>query len=63
MIWSKGYTELQLLSEHQNEFSDLQVDLHGNGEDFDEIQDSFSKLTLDVRIYSGRDHVDPLFHQ
>nr|XP_009416175.1 PREDICTED: digalactosyldiacylglycerol synthase 2, chloroplastic-like isoform X3 [Musa acuminata subsp. malaccensis] len=64
MIWSKGYTELlQLLSEHQNEFSDLQVDLHGNGEDFDEIQDSFSKLTLDVRIYSGRDHVDPLFHK
>lgn len=63
MVWSKAYTELlQLLSQHQNELSDLQVDLYGNGEDFDDIQKSFSKLTLGVRIYPGRDHVDSLFH-
>uniref|UniRef100_A0A804K218 Uncharacterized protein n=1 Tax=Musa acuminata subsp. malaccensis TaxID=214687 RepID=A0A804K218_MUSAM len=29
MIWSKGYRELlQLLSDHQNELSNLQVDLY-----------------------------------
>ncbi|WOL14976.1 hypothetical protein Cni_G23757 [Canna indica] len=63
MVWSKGYKELlQLLSDHQNELSDLQLDLYGNGEDSDEIRDSFSKLNLDVRSYPGRDHVDSLFH-
>lgn len=64
MVWSKAYTELlQLLSQHQNELSDLRVDLYGNGEDFDDIQKSFSKLTLGVRIYPGCDHVDSLFHE
>ncbi|RRT78907.1 hypothetical protein B296_00022545 [Ensete ventricosum] len=64
MIWSKGYRELlQLLSDHQNELSDLQVDLYGNGEDSDEIKRTFSKLNLGVRIYPGRDHVDSLFHE
>ncbi|CAL9144630.1 unnamed protein product [Musa hybrid cultivar] len=63
MIWSKGYRELlQLLSDHQNELSDLQVDLYGNGEDSAEIKRTFSKLNLGVRIYPGRDHVDSLFH-
>ncbi|XP_074579901.1 digalactosyldiacylglycerol synthase 2, chloroplastic-like [Curcuma longa] len=63
MIWSKGYRELlQLLSDHQDELSELQIDLYGNGEDYDEIQDYFNRLTLGTRIYPGRDHVDSLFH-
>ncbi|KAG6475725.1 hypothetical protein ZIOFF_064954 [Zingiber officinale] len=63
MVWSKGYTELlQLLSKFQDELSDLQIDLYGNGEDFNEIQESFSELTLDTRICPGRDHVDSIFH-
>ncbi|XP_074567444.1 digalactosyldiacylglycerol synthase 2, chloroplastic-like [Curcuma longa] len=63
MVWSKGYTELlQLLSKFQDKLSDSQIDLYGNGEDFNEIQESFSKLTLDMRIYPGRDHVDSIFH-
>ncbi|WOL04684.1 hypothetical protein Cni_G13406 [Canna indica] len=63
MIWSKGYKELlQLLSEHQHELWDIQMDLYGNGEDSSEIQNSFSKLALHVRIHPGRDHVDSLFH-
>lgn len=64
MVWSKGYKELlELLLEHQNELSDLQLDMYGNGEDFNEIQKSFSKLTLGVRISPGRDHVDSTFHE
>lgn len=64
MVWSKGYRELlQLLSKHQNELAGVQVELYGNGEDFDQVQQSARKLKLDVRVHHGRDHVDPLFHE
>ncbi|XP_008803142.1 digalactosyldiacylglycerol synthase 2, chloroplastic-like [Phoenix dactylifera] len=64
MLWSKGYRELlQLLSKHQNELAGLQVELYGNGEDFDQVQQSARKLKLDVRVHHGHDHVDPLFHE
>lgn len=63
MVWSKGYKELlQLLSEHEDELSDLQIDLYGSGEDSDAVQESARRLKLEVRVYPGRDHADPLFH-
>uniref|UniRef100_A0A1D1YEM4 Digalactosyldiacylglycerol synthase 2, chloroplastic n=1 Tax=Anthurium amnicola TaxID=1678845 RepID=A0A1D1YEM4_9ARAE len=64
MVWSKGYRELlQLLSEHQNELSGIEVDLYGNGEDSDQVQQVAEKLKLTVRVFPGRDHADPLFHE
>lgn len=64
MIWSKGYKELlQLLLEHQIQLSGLQMDLYGTGEDSDQVQKSAGNLKLDVRVYPGRDHADPLFHE
>lgn len=64
MVWSKGYRELlQLLLEHQDQLSDLQVDLYGNGEDSDQVQEAARKLKMTVNVYPGRDHADPLFHE
>lgn len=64
MVWSKGYRELlQLLSKHQDKLSGLQVDLYGNGEDSEQVQQAAEKLSLPVRVYPGRDHADPLFHE
>lgn len=64
MVWSKGYKELlKLLSDHQNELAELEVDLFGSGEDSDEVQEAAKKLELTIRVYPGRDHVDPLFHE
>ena len=64
MVWSKGYKELlQLLSDHQDELSALQVDLYGNGEDSDQVQEAAKRLKLEVRVYPGRDHADLLFHE
>ncbi|KAG1338326.1 Digalactosyldiacylglycerol synthase 2, chloroplastic [Cocos nucifera] len=63
MVWSKGYRELlQLLSKHQDKLSGLQVDLYGNGEDSEQVQEAAKKLSLPVGVYPGRDHADPLFH-
>ncbi|KAB1214418.1 Digalactosyldiacylglycerol synthase 2, chloroplastic [Morella rubra] len=64
MIWSKGYRELlKLLRDHQKELAGLEVDLYGNGEDAEQIQEAAKKLKLAVRVHPGRDHADPLFHE
>lgn len=64
MIWSKGYKELlKLLSDNQNELSELEVDLYGTGEDSNEIAEAARNLNITVRVYPGRDHGDPLFHE
>lgn len=63
-MWSKGYKELlELLHDHQNELAGLQVDLYGTGEDSNEVQEAANKLKLVVRVYAGRDHADPVFHE
>lgn len=63
MVWSKGYKELlKLLHDNQKELTGLEVDLYGNGEDSDQVQGAAKKLELDVRVYPGHDHADPLFH-
>lgn len=63
MVWSKGYKELlKLLHDNQKELTGLEVDLYGNGEDSDQVQEAAKKLELDVRVYPGHDHADPLFH-
>ncbi|XVE73906.1 hypothetical protein DITRI_Ditri11bG0156100 [Diplodiscus trichospermus] len=63
MVWSKGYKELiKLLRDHQKELAGLEVDLYGNGEDSNEVKEATKKLKLTVRVHSGRDHADPLFH-
>lgn len=63
MVWSKGYRELlELLSDHQDEFSGLQVDLYGSGEDSDHVLEAAKRLKVEVRVNPGRDHADPLFH-
>ncbi|XVF80001.1 hypothetical protein PTKIN_Ptkin15bG0035400 [Pterospermum kingtungense] len=63
MVWSKGYGELlKLLRDHQKELAGLEVDLYGNGEDSEQIKIAAKKLKLTVRVYPGRDHADPLFH-
>ncbi|KAJ0112508.1 hypothetical protein Patl1_00390 [Pistacia atlantica] len=64
MVWSKGYKELlELLHDHQTELAGLQVDLYGTGEDSNEVQEAANKLKLVVRVYAGRDHADPVFHE
>lgn len=64
MIWSKGYKELlQLLQNHQQALSELEIDLFGNGEDSDEVQKAAEKLQMTVRVNPGRDHADALFHE
>lgn len=63
MVWSKGYKELlKLLRDHQKELDGLEVDLFGTGEDSAQIQEAFEELNLTIRVYPGRDHADPLFH-
>ncbi|CAN6301423.1 unnamed protein product [Urochloa humidicola] len=63
MVWSKGYTELlQLLHNHQTELSGLKMELYGSGEDSDEVKASAKRLSLDIRVYPGRDHGDSIFH-
>ncbi|XP_077241581.1 digalactosyldiacylglycerol synthase 2, chloroplastic-like [Tasmannia lanceolata] len=64
MVWGKGYRELlQLLTKYQNQLTGLQVDLYGSGEDSNEVQEAARKLKLTVKVYPGRDHADPLFHE
>lgn len=64
MVWSKGYEELLgLLNIYHKELAGLEMDLYGNGEDFDQIQRAAKKLKLVVRVYPGRDHADPIFHE
>lgn len=64
MVWSKGYKELlKLLHDNQKELTGLEVDLYGNGEDSDQVKEAAEKLNLDVRVYPGCDHADPLFHE
>lgn len=64
MVWSKGYKELlKLLRDHQKEFTGLEVDLFGSGEDSDAVQQAAKKLELAVRVHPARDHADPLFHE
>ncbi|CAA7406597.1 unnamed protein product [Spirodela intermedia] len=64
MVWSKGYRELlQLLSAHQDELAGFTVDLYGDGEDSDQVRQAAGKLKLAVRVFPGRDHADPLFHE
>jgi digalactosyldiacylglycerol synthase len=64
MVWSKGYTELlQLLHKHQIELYGLKMELYGSGEDSDEVKASVGRLSLDVRVYPGRDHADSIFHE
>lgn len=63
MVWSKGYTELlHLLHKHQMELSGLKMELYGSGEDSDEVKASAERLSLDIRVYPGRDHGDSIFH-
>ncbi|XP_041026161.1 digalactosyldiacylglycerol synthase 2, chloroplastic [Juglans microcarpa x Juglans regia] len=63
MVWNKGYKELlKLLHDHQKELAGIEVDLYGNGEDSDQVQEAAKKLELAVRVHPGRDHADPLFH-
>lgn len=64
MVWNKGYRELlQLLLKHQDQLSDLQIDLYGNGEDSDQVREAAEKLRLTINVHPGRDHADPLFHE
>ncbi|KAL6009836.1 hypothetical protein ACLOJK_000267 [Asimina triloba] len=64
MVWSKGYRDLlQLLLDHQDQLSDLQVDLYGNGEDSDQVCEASRKLKMAVDVNPGRDHADPIFHE
>ncbi|URE24269.1 digalactosyldiacylglycerol synthase 2 [Musa troglodytarum] len=63
MVWSKGYKELlKLLSKYQQKLTGVQVDLYGSGEDSDQVQQAAEMLSLAVRVYPGRDHADPQFH-
>lgn len=64
MVWSKGYKELlNLLSKHLNKLSDIRVDLYGSGEDSDQVRQAAENLRMAVKVYPGRDHADPLFHE
>ncbi|XP_068331038.1 digalactosyldiacylglycerol synthase 2, chloroplastic-like [Pyrus communis] len=63
MVWSKGYKELlKLLQDHQKELTGLEVDLYGNGEDSDQVQEAAKRLELAVRVHPGCDHADLQFH-
>ncbi|KAL8114207.1 hypothetical protein AgCh_021169 [Apium graveolens] len=63
MVWSKGYKELlKLLRSHQKELKGLKIDLYGSGEDSDQVREAAKKLELQIQVYPGRDHADPVFH-
>ncbi|CAM8894832.1 unnamed protein product [Rhodiola kirilowii] len=63
MVWGKGYKELlKLLHDHQKELTGLELDLYGSGEDSDAVKDAAQKLEITVKVYPGRDHGDPIFH-
>lgn len=63
MVWSKGYKELlKLFRDHQKDLGWLEVDLYGTGEDSDQVKEAAKKLEIVVRVYPGRDHADPIFH-
>lgn len=64
MVWSKGYMELlNLLHDNQEDLAGLEIDLFGNGPDYDQIQAAAEKLKVTVRVNPGRDHSDPVFHE
>lgn len=64
MVWSKGYKELlKLLHAHQKELKGLRIDLYGSGEDSDQVREAAKKLDLQIHVYPGRDHADPVFHE
>lgn len=64
MVWSKGYKELlKLLKDNQKDLLGLEIDLYGNGEDSDQVQEAAKKLDLVVGVHPGRDHADPIFHE
>lgn len=36
--------------------------MYGNGEDSDQVEQAAKKLKMVVRVFPGRDHADPIFH-
>ncbi|CAM9002623.1 unnamed protein product [Rhodiola kirilowii] len=63
MVWGKGYKELlKLLHDHQKDLTGLELDLYGSGEDSDAVKEAAQKLEITVKVFPGRDHADPIFH-
>lgn len=64
MVWGKGYRELiKLLQDHQKDLTGLELDLYGSGEDSNAVKEAAEKLEITVKVYPGRDHADPIFHE
>ncbi|KAM0853984.1 hypothetical protein ACQ4PT_050729 [Festuca glaucescens] len=63
MVWAKGYKELiDLLSEHKNYLVGFKLDVYGNGEDSQAVQDAARKLDLSINFFKGKDHAHDSLH-
>ncbi|KAL5215713.1 hypothetical protein ABZP36_007114 [Zizania latifolia] len=63
MVWAKGYRELiDLLSKHKSDLEGFNVDVYGNGEDSQAVQEAARKLNLNLNFFKGRDHADCSLH-
>ncbi|KAJ6300287.1 hypothetical protein OIU76_021147 [Salix suchowensis] len=63
MVWAKGYKELiDLLAKHKNELDGFKLDVFGNGEDANEVQNTVKRLDLNLNFLKGRDHADDSLH-
>ncbi|XAR64760.1 Digalactosyldiacylglycerol synthase [Bertholletia excelsa] len=63
MVWAKGYKELiDLLAKHKNDLDGFKLDVFGNGEDANEVQNVAKKLDLNLNFMKGKDHADDSFH-
>lgn len=60
-MWAKGYSELlDMLEYHKNSTGsrNLQVDVYGDGEDFEAIQSRAAEKALQLSFFGSRDHAD-----
>ncbi|CAM0904703.1 unnamed protein product [Alopecurus aequalis] len=63
MVWAKGYKELiDLLSEHKKYLEGFKLDVYGNGEDSQAVQEAARKLDLGINFFKGKDHADDSLH-
>ncbi|CAD6260965.1 unnamed protein product [Miscanthus lutarioriparius] len=63
MVWAKGYRELiDLLSKHKNDLEGFMIDVYGNGEDSEAVQNAARKFDLSINFFKEKDHADDSLH-
>lgn len=63
-MWAKGYRELiDLLSKHKKDLEGFRIDVYGNGEDSEAVQDAARRFELNIIFFKGKDHADDSLHR